>query len=264
MKWHFRGSLWGNQIKVGEKLLLRWNMQGCEAGFNLQLTAACYMQALSGPESERDKRLASAVVSVQRHALDEHVPALSGPLNVTCAEGSTGSFLEWTQEEDEAVSLCAIWYACCACLLLSLRVLTSETHCEASLQCDECVLHVGKFFFCFYFPRFSGVAYIATLFLQTWVYGCECRFGGAATVLVTASAAGLLGAHLLAEDIRPVWAESAPLCLTDNVLLLGVRSEVRCRKRHLCTPPHHAAERAEFAARGMCPFVTSTHALSRR
>lgn len=56
--------------------------------------------------------MASGVVSVQRHALDEHAPGLSGPLAVACAEGPAGSFLEWTQEEDEAVSLCAIWYAC--------------------------------------------------------------------------------------------------------------------------------------------------------
>ncbi|CAL8462438.1 g1971 [Coccomyxa elongata] len=123
-------------------------------------TQAWLQQALSGPVSERENSVASGVVSVQRHALDEHAPALSGPLAVACAEGPAGSFLEWTQEEDKAVSLCAIW------------------------------------------------------------------FGGAATVLVAASANGLLGAHLLAEDICPVWAESAPLCLTDDVLLLGVRSEV--------------------------------------
>ncbi len=46
-------------------------------------------------------------------------------------------------------------------------------------------------------------------------------------MLAVASARGLLGLHLLAEDIFPTWAESAPLCLTDDTLLLGVRSEVR-------------------------------------
>ncbi len=48
-------------------------------------------------------------VSVQRLALDEHVPGLCGPLGVACAEGTAASFLEWAQEDDEAVSLCINW-----------------------------------------------------------------------------------------------------------------------------------------------------------
>ena len=66
------------------------------------------MQALSGRTVQGSR--AGGGVSVQRHALDEHVPALSGPLGVACAEGAAGSFLEWAEEEDEAVSLCVNWY----------------------------------------------------------------------------------------------------------------------------------------------------------
>lgn len=86
----------------------------------------------------------------------------------------------------------------------------------------------------FYFPRFMVLLTGHNAVSTSTCVVVECRFGGAATVLVAASANGLLGAHLLAEDISPVWTESAPLCLTDDVLLLGVRSEVRCCKRHLC------------------------------
>lgn len=50
-------------------------------------------------------------------------------------------------------------------------------------------------------------------------------------MLLAASGSGLLGAHLLAEDILPAWAESAPLCLTDDTHLLSVRSEVCALQR---------------------------------
>jgi hypothetical protein len=53
------------------------------------------------------------------------------------------------------------------------------------------------------------------------------RYGGAATALLAASAGGLLGAHVLAGDVRPAWAEAPPLCITDGVRLLAVRSEAR-------------------------------------
>ncbi len=49
-------------------------------------------------------------VPVQRHALDEHVPALQGPLRVQSAEGEVPSFLEWARgDDDEAAALCTIW-----------------------------------------------------------------------------------------------------------------------------------------------------------
>ena len=57
---------------------------------------------------------------------------------------------------------------------------------------------------------------------------CSCprRFGGALTVLMAASAEGLLGVHVLADDVAPCWSESPPLCMTDEQRLLAVRSEV--------------------------------------
>lgn len=70
------------------------------------------VQALSGQAAQ------GGVVAVQRHALDEHVPALSGPLVVACSEGAVGSFLDWAQEDDEAVSLCAVWCDRLAAVLL--------------------------------------------------------------------------------------------------------------------------------------------------
>ncbi len=70
------------------------------------------VQALSGPAAQ------GGMVEVQRHALDEHVPALSGPLVVACSEGALNSFLDWAQEDDEAASLCAIWCGCLPAVLL--------------------------------------------------------------------------------------------------------------------------------------------------
>lgn len=78
-------------------------------------------------------------------------------------------------------------------------------------------------------------------------------------MLAVASAGGLLGLHLLAEDIFPTWAESAPLCLTDDTFLLGVRSEVRylvpCLHLASCTalplPTHRLNSQTEWAA--VCP-----------
>lgn len=59
-----------------------------------------------------------------------------------------------------------------------------------------------------------------------------CSFGGALTVLVASSGGGMLGVHLLADDVWPQWAESAPLCLAEDSRLLSVQSEVRHQPLH--------------------------------
>jgi hypothetical protein len=50
--------------------------------------------------------------------------------------------------------------------------------------------------------------------------------GGALTLLVTASSQGMLGVHVLADDLYPQWAESAPLCLAEDDYLISVQLEV--------------------------------------
>ena len=68
------------------------------------------MQALPGVSSSLSGA-GSGLVTIQRHALDEHVPALVGPLPVESAEGPLNSFLDCSQEEDDvAANLCTIRY----------------------------------------------------------------------------------------------------------------------------------------------------------
>ena len=205
---------------------------------------------------------------VQRHALDEHAPGLAGPCQVACAEGDVTSFLEWAAEGDRAAALCR---AAVARSLLCMPLACIGTH-SAIMQKDRASFCFSMWMpVCApgFHPcgsqhqeqvlRPFGVlrnGHCATAALPSqgmpaprtmctiWYMHVNSsfptsihrssprRFGGALTVLVAASDGGLLGAHVLADDVAPCWSESPPLCVTDDRRLLAVRSEVRRLSKH--------------------------------
>lgn len=225
----------------------------------VQLRPPPFTQPVWAARSREALSLTAGMMQSVPSALDEHVPALAGPLAVATAAGeldggdggASGPLMRLAGGGDVAVSLQLSRWAAgphLPCQRQSLPACPARCAArrkqghrpEFGTQGERLCLRAA-------YPSPSPSSQSpASLQPATGAPGaapcafstrapqahpplCCCRFSEGCTAAAVATARGWVGLHLLTGG-GPAWCESAPQCVAQGVELLAVRSQVRCRR----------------------------------